>query len=218
MTSKLNVFRLLSGPAAVLAAAATAMAGPPGTTYTLIPAKSSLTYTFTQAGGANVGSFKAFSVNFDPTGGRLSVVIDMRSFDTGDQQRNSILRGKDLFDVAQYPQARFISMRIEKTPSGFTARGLLTIRGVTRPATVSFTWRTVPAQGDGATGYLNGQSTIPRLDFGIGQGQWKSTEWVGNDVTVHYSLQLQTSERARRGHMAQNSAQFKSWSTVPMPR
>jgi hypothetical protein len=31
---------------------------------------------------------------------------------------------------------------------------------------------------------------VKRLDFGVGQGDWKSTEWVGNDVTVTFNLRL----------------------------
>ena len=39
-------------------------------------------------------------------------------------------------------------------------------------------------------GYLTGKTTIHRLDFGVGQGDWKSTEWVGTDVTVSYNVRL----------------------------
>jgi polyisoprenoid-binding protein YceI len=41
-----------------------------------------------------------------------------------------------------------------------------------------------------SVGYLAGRMTLKRLDFGVGQGQWQSTEWVGNDVTVRYSVEL----------------------------
>ena len=37
---------------------------------------------------------------------------------------------------------------------------------------------------------LSGKTVVHRLDFGVGQGDWKSTEWVGNDVTVAYSVRL----------------------------
>src|SRR6185312_1720296 len=147
---------------------------------------------FTQAGAANQGEFKSFTASFDPTAGRLEVVIDMRSFDTGDRQRNDILGGKDLFDVTQYPQSRFIASRIAKTASGYEAMGALTLRGVTRNITVPFTWRTATAQGH-PVGHLSGEMTVRRLDFGVGQGQWQSTQWIGNDVTLHYSLTLATS-------------------------
>jgi len=38
--------------------------------------------------------------------------------------------------------------------------------------------------------YLAGKTTIRRLDFGIGQGDWRSTEWVANEVDVSWSVRL----------------------------
>jgi cytochrome b561 len=160
-----------------------------GATYSLIAAQSSLTYTFIQAGGADQGQFKSYTVSFDPTAGRLDVVIDMRSFDTGDSQRNSVLGGKDFFDVAQYPQARFTATHLGKTATGYDATGSLALRGITRNITIPFTWRTASVQGR-TVGYLAGQTTLQRLDFGIGQGEWHSTEWLANAVTVRYKLVL----------------------------
>jgi cytochrome b561/polyisoprenoid-binding protein YceI len=183
--------------AAALAAPAARAAGDgpkaPGPAYTALAAQSSLTYTFTQAGGENEGRFGSFAVSFDPGAGKLDVVIDMRTFDTGDAQRNGILGGKDFFDVAGYPQSRFTASRIERTATGYEAMGSLTLRGVTRALTIPFTWRTATVRGR-TIGYLSGQATLRRLDFGVGQGQWKSTEWVGNDVTVRYSLTLTASQ------------------------
>jgi len=182
-------YRRVARPAALFASG-TVAAARAGVIYVPVLAKSSLTYSFTQAGASNQGSFRAFSVSFDPAAGKLAVVIDMRSFDTGDSQRNGILGGSDMFDVAAYPQARFTATRIEKSATGFIAVGLLTIRGVTRTASVPFFWRTLP-DSRGEMGYLTGQIVLQRLDYGVGQGQWSSTEWVGNDVTVHYSLELE---------------------------
>ena len=170
----------------VLAPAVARAAGP---VYTAVATQSSLTYVFTQAGAENQGRFKSFTISFDPTANRLDVSVDMRSYDTGDQQRNDALGGKDFFDVAQYPQSRFSASRIEKTATGYAATGSLTLRGVTRNITIPFTWRTATLQGR-SVGYLAGQTTLRRLDFGVGQGQWQSTEWVGSEVTIRYALQL----------------------------
>jgi cytochrome b561 len=190
--------RMLPFGRITLAAVAGAMLVTPaaraaGPAYTVVAARSSLTYAFTQAGADNQGRFKSFAVSFDPTAGQLDVVIDMRSFDTGDQQRNGILGDKDFFDVAQYAQSRFTASRIERTATGYAALGSLTMRGVTRNITIPFTWRTATVQGH-VVGYLSGQTTLQRLDFGVGQGQWQSTEWVGNEVTVRYSLTLTASK------------------------
>jgi len=31
---------------------------------------------------------------------------------------------------------------------------------------------------------------LKRLDFGVGQGDWKNTEWIGDAVKVSFSLAL----------------------------
>jgi polyisoprenoid-binding protein YceI len=187
----MTAFRL-TGALTLLAAVsvgASAHAAARSTTYTLLPAHSSLTYTFIQAGAANRGRFNTFTVRFDPTAGRLAVAVDMRSFDTGDSQRNRILGGKDFFDVAQYPQARFTARRLTRTAAGYRAVGALTLRGITRTVVIPFTWRIADIDGR-KVGLLTGRTTIRRLAFGIGQGQWRSTEWVGDAVTLRYALEL----------------------------
>ena len=37
---------------------------------------------------------------------------------------------------------------------------------------------------------LEGSGKLKRLDFGAGQGDWKSTEWVADAVKVNFSLVL----------------------------
>jgi polyisoprenoid-binding protein YceI len=37
---------------------------------------------------------------------------------------------------------------------------------------------------------LTGTAKLNRLDFGVGQGDWKSTEWVGDAVKISFSLVL----------------------------
>jgi polyisoprenoid-binding protein YceI len=39
-------------------------------------------------------------------------------------------------------------------------------------------------------GYMSGKTTLRRLDFGVGQGDWKATDQVGNDVGVSFALRL----------------------------
>ena len=178
---------------AALASAATWAAAPAALTgYVLDPAKSSLEFTFVQAGAQNKGKFTRFAVTLDFApdnleASRLEVTVEVSSLDTGDKERDDTLRGPDLFDLAKFPQARFSATRINKTASGYEAVGKLTIRGVARETRVPFTFRTADEQGHPA-GYLTGKTTLKRLDFGVGQGDWQSTEWVGNDVTVAYSL------------------------------
>ena len=164
------------------------------TRYTLDPAKSTFEYQFTQAGALNKGRFTKYTVTLDFSAdslatSKLDVVVDMGSLDTGDKERDETLKSADLFAVAKFPQSRFTSTQITKTANGYDAVGKLTIRGVSHDVHVPFSFRTADEQGKPA-GYLLGKTTIKRLDFGVGQGDWKATDQVGNDVAVSYSLRL----------------------------
>ena len=68
----------------------------------------------------------------------------------------------------------------------YLARGTLTLRGVTRPVSVRFRFERSPEGG----ARLDGSARLRRLDFGVGQGEWTSTEWVGDEVEVSFELRL----------------------------
>jgi len=190
---------LLAGGALECAAAAAppaAAAAPAAVAahYALDPAKSSLEFTFLQAGAKNTGRFPRFAVTLDspgadPAGGRLEVTVEVAALDTGDKDRDDTLRSDELFAVKKFPQAHFLATQIVKTAAGYEADGALTIRGVTRDAKVPFTFREA-TEGGAAVGYLAGKTLVRRLDFGVGQGEWKSTDQAGNEVTVSFALRL----------------------------
>lgn len=167
---------------------------PAVTHYVLDPAKSTLEFSFLQAGAQNKGQFKRFTVVLDfaadnLAASHLDVTIDMNSLDTGDQERDQTLRDTDLFAVKKFPQARFSAAQIVKTASGYEAVGKLTIREVTRDARVPFSFRTAQ-EGGAAAGYMSGKTSVKRLDYGVGQGDWKATDQVSNEVAVSFALRL----------------------------
>ena len=55
---------------------------------------------------------------------------------------------------------------------------------------VTFTFATLTEAGQ-PVAYLKGTATVKRLLFGVGQGEWKSTEWIEDDVQVAFDLRLQ---------------------------
>lgn len=180
-----------SGPCLTAAAPASA---PAVTHYVLDAPRSSLEFTFQQAGAQNKGKFTRFAVSFDFSpdnlaASRLEVTVEIGSLDTGDQERDDTLRSADLFAVAKFPQAHFAASQFNKTAGGYEAIGKLTIRGVTRDTRVPFTFRTADEHGV-AVGYMSGKTSIRRLDFGVGQGEWKATDQVGNEVGVSFALRL----------------------------
>jgi polyisoprenoid-binding protein YceI len=183
---------LPAASAALLLIGAPVRAAPP--TYRLEPTQSSLSFTFTQAGASNTGEFKSFETTLvlDPAqlaASRLEVLVQIGSLDTGDKDRDSTLRGSDLFDAAKFAQARFTASSITHVDANrYVAAGKLTIRDVTHDLRVPFTFD-APA-GTRPAASMAGSIVIKRLDYGVGQGDWKSTEWVGNDVTVSFKLML----------------------------
>jgi polyisoprenoid-binding protein YceI len=153
-----------------------------------------LLFTATQAGGDFDGSFERFraDIDFDPADlphSRFRVEIQTASVDTGDGDRDRLLAGSDFFAAERWPVARFEASRFAVLGlDRFEARGTLTIRDVTRELVLPFAFRPAP---DGATAELEGGTSIRRLDFGVGQGEWRDTELVGDDVGVRFDLILQ---------------------------
>ena len=204
MLSPALVAALLAGGALECADAAAPPAAPAAPAavashYTLDPAKSSLAFTFLQAGAKNTGRFPRFAVTLDcagadPAGGRLEVTVEVAALDTGDKDRDDTLRSNELFAVAKFPQAHFLATRIVKTATGYEAEGALTIRGVTHETKVPFTFREA-TEGGAAVGYLTGKTLVRRLDFGVGQGEWQATDQAGNEVTVSFALRLTRAPR-----------------------
>lgn len=150
-----------------------------------------LEFSAIQAGAKFTGAFTRFRVALDfdpahPASGRLDVTVEVASLDTRDPERDEVLRGPDFFQVEEHPRAVFHAGRFERAGDGWLAPGELTIRGVTRPIPVMFAL----APGAGGT-IMKGGASLRRLAFGLGQGEWASTEWVGDEVDVGFELRLQ---------------------------
>jgi polyisoprenoid-binding protein YceI len=179
------------GLAALLLAAGAAHGA---TAWVADTATSRLGFTGTLAGGTFDGRFHRFEpdIVFDPAdleGSRFRVTVETGSADTQDADRDAILKGPEFFAVERWPVARFTASRF--VPLGnrrYEARGRLTIRDVTRDLVVPFGFQ---ASTDGRTATMSGSATIRRLDFGVGQGEWRDTEWVGDEVTIRFDLLLQ---------------------------
>jgi polyisoprenoid-binding protein YceI len=151
---------------------------------------SSLGFTFEQAGAQSNGSFKQFATTFDYdeknlAASKLNVKVQITSLDTQDKDRDGTLNSADLFDSQKFPGATYAASSLAKGASGVEAVGKLTIRGITKDLRVPL--KITPA---GAGLELSGSVTIKRLDFGVGQGEWKSTEWVGDAVKLTYKVVL----------------------------
>jgi polyisoprenoid-binding protein YceI len=161
-----------------------------GSGYTADPAASRLEFTGVQAGAEFKGAFHQFTaaVDFAPdalAAAHFDVQIDLNSLDTKDKDRDKTMRGPDIFDIAHFPSAHYVTSSFTKTATGYHAVGSLTLHGVTKEVPIDFQF--VPGNG---LATLSGTANLKRLDFGVGQGDWKSTEWVNDVVKVSFSLTL----------------------------
>ncbi len=159
------------------------------TTWTIEPAKSKLGFSGTQTGEGFSGTFKSWSgtVDYDPAkpeAAHVMITIDAASAATGDQQRDEALPGEDWFDASKFPKASFEATGF--TPKGgdqFETTGKLTIRGVSKDVTLPFTLKI-----DGDAAHATGKANLVRTNWGVGQGNWASDQYVGFGVDVDVDL------------------------------
>lgn len=169
-------------PAATAAAPATAK---------LVPAQSDIAFTFRQMGVPVDGHFKKFDaqVAFDPknaAAGKVSLSIELGSATLGDAATDAELVKPEWFNVKKIPTATFQSTAIKALGGGkFEATGKLTIKGQVKDVVVP-----VALAQAGGTTTATGAFAIKRLDFNIGEGEWKDTSMVANDVQVKFKLAL----------------------------
>ena len=172
-------------------APANAPAAPGGIRYTQAASGNSLEFSFVQADAANQGVFRQFTteLTYDEknlAASTLKVTVQVGSLDTRDGDRDETLKGADLLDVARYPAAQYQASSFAKRADGqLEAVGKLTLRGVTRELRLPMVLKPTAAGLE-----LSGEATIHRLDFGVGQGDWKATDMVGNDVRLKYRVAL----------------------------
>jgi polyisoprenoid-binding protein YceI len=105
----------------------------------------------------------------DPTRSRADITLFTSSVDTGVEQRDAHLVGRDFLDAVTYPRMRFTSTAVEQTGADlFSMSGELTIKGVTRPVVLDMTYigSVTDPFGYDRVGF-DGTTTINRSDWGL---------------------------------------------------
>ena len=127
----------LTAPTALLFIAAPAHAQP--APYTIDPTHTFVTWEAQHFGtSTSRGRFdkKEGTVEFDRAGktGKVDITIDMASISTGVAPFDTHLKGKDFFDVANHPTARFVANGLAFDGSNVSqVTGTLTFLGKTGP-------------------------------------------------------------------------------------
>ena len=159
--------------------------------------QSRIAFEGTQMGAPFEGNFREFDgkINFDAAnlaGSSADITIHLGSVEANSPDRNKYLSMPDWFNTDAFPDARFVTTSIEKglDLNQYVAKGSLTIRDKTLPVVLPFTLTMAPAQQEGdttaqaVTAVMEGETSINRLDYGVGQGQWQDTKSVGAEVRI----------------------------------
>ncbi|WP_406309004.1 YceI family protein [Streptomyces sp. NBC_00623] len=120
------------------------------------------------------GSFGSYEsrLYFDgrnPVRSRADIVLHTASVDTGVEQRDAHLIGRDFLDAATYPQMRFTSTAVQLVGKDvYRMAGDLTIRGTTHPVELDLTYigHVTDPFGYERVGF-DGTTTINRSDWGL---------------------------------------------------
>jgi polyisoprenoid-binding protein YceI len=144
-------------------------------TYTLDPTHTRIGFVARHAMVTKVrGSFNEFegTATIDganPANSSARVTINAKSIDTRNADRDGHLRSNDFLAMDEYPHITFVSTGVTPVDeTTFEVSGDLTIKDVTKPITIPFTFEGVATDpfGNQRIGF-DGSVTISRKDYGI---------------------------------------------------
>jgi polyisoprenoid-binding protein YceI len=174
---------------ALCASAMLAAVAMPSTAQTVLYEKSRITCVSRQMNVPVEARFKKFSaqIAFDPAkpaAGTARIEIDLDSFDIDNAEANDEARGKQWFDARNFPKATFVAAAIKPLGGGkFEVRGPLTVKGRTLEIVAPFTY----TEEAGAAVY-DGVFPVKRLQYNIGEGAWKDTDTVADEVQIKFHI------------------------------
>lgn len=162
--------------------------------YTVDPAHSRLGFVARHAVVTKVrGQFGDWSADAhidtaNPAASSVTVTINAGSVSTGNADRDGHLSSPDFFDVATYPEWKFVSTDVSRDGTDWAVTGDLTIKDVTKPVTINF-----EENGSAKDPYGNirvgfeGDVTVNRKDWGL---TWNAALETGG-VLVSEKIKLE---------------------------
>ena len=144
-------------------------------TYAIDPAHTQIGFVARHAMVTKVrGAFNDFAGTAvfdaaDPAATAVTVTIKAASIDTRNAQRDEHLRSNDFLAMETYPEITFVSTGVRQTGEAeLELTGDLTIKGITRPVTIPFTFEGAATDpfGNPRVGF-EGSVAINRKDWGV---------------------------------------------------
>jgi polyisoprenoid-binding protein YceI len=138
------------------------------------------------------------TVSYDPDKPEetaIDATIDVNTVNTNDEKRDGHLKSPDFFDVAQYPEIKFKSKRVEGgAATEQRVTGDLTLHGVTKEVTLTVDEVSGEAKDPWGNTKIGAtvKGKIKRSDFGLSWNAPLETGGVlvGDDVKLEFDLQF----------------------------
>lgn len=149
--------------------------------------KGTLGFVFKQMNVPVEGRFKRFStqLSFDPAkpqAARVVLEIDLASIDAGSVEANDEVVGKSWLNTKQFPRARFESTSVRALGGNrYEVAGNFTLKGKTQTIVAPVTFKP-----EGNLASYNGNLTIRRADYSVGDGVWAAFDTVANEIQVTF--------------------------------
>ena len=153
----------------------------------IVQDKSFIRFAMKQMNVPVEGRFRTFdgSVAFDPAkpaATKAQFTVDTGSIDLGNPEGETEAKRKVWLDVPGFPSATFTAKSVKSLGGGrYEATGPLTIKGASHDVTAPFT---VADAGGART--VEGQFTLKRLQYKVGEGEWADTDTVADDIVVRF--------------------------------
>ncbi len=124
----------------------------------------------------------------NPAASSVTLTINPASVSTGSADRDGHLQSPDFFDVAQFPEWKFVSTEVSRDGDEWTITGDLTIKDVTKPVTIEFEENGSAKDpfGNVRVGF-EGDVTVNRKDWGL---TWNAALETGG-VLVSEKIKLE---------------------------
>lgn len=133
------------------------------------------------------GSFAKFSgtINFSKTNlaaSNADILINLDSVNASMNEAPSVLKEDGWFGVKKFPTAKFKSQKFTQlSDNKFRLDGFLTLKGVKMPLAINFSFN----QYSPNLAVVVGETTINRLDFGVGK---KDENSIKDAVSVKFTI------------------------------
>lgn len=154
--------------------------------------RSEIRFVSKQMGVSVEGRFRKWkaSVDWRPDDlphSKADFEIDLASIDLASEESEAEVRRSGWFDTARFPRAAFHSTALRNLGNGrYEIAGDLTLKGTTRPLAFPVTVR----RDNTGNSVAEGEFTLKRLAFNVGEGPWADPAVVADDVLVRVRMVL----------------------------